>query len=69
MSETKKTYEVVGLSEQGTVITVDAIKGRHDTGDRPSEFGLWGLTPKEQAILRRGMTRNGKDKRPRHGTN
>jgi hypothetical protein len=65
MSEAMRNWEVVGLSEGNTVITVDEIHGRHDTGNSPSEFGLWGLTPKEQKILRRGLTRSGQDRKPR----
>jgi hypothetical protein len=62
VSDTVKGYKVVGLTPHNTVITVDAINGRHDTGDKPSEFGLWGLTAKERAILRRGLTAAGKDR-------
>lgn len=63
MTECHRNWKLVGLSEQNTVITVDPIKGRHDTGDKPSEFGLWGLTPKERAIVRRGLTASGADRK------
>lgn len=63
---TSRNYRVLALSDRNTVIVEHPAYGTtSDTGLKPSEFGEWGLTPREVKILRSGKTRSGRDRNPR----
>ena len=60
---TKRNYRVVGLTAHNTVITQVDGKPPQDSGESPSEAMVPWLRPGEKAILRRGLTRNGRDRK------
>lgn len=60
---TRRNYRVVGLTPRNTVTTQADGKPPDDSGETPSEAMVPWLTPREKAILRRGLTRGGKDRR------
>ncbi len=62
-----RNWRIVGLTPRNTVLR--EVNGKtEDSGETPSEWGLQGMTPEECAILRRGLTRSGQDRRtPRVG--
>ncbi len=64
--ETKRNYRVIGLVEDGDTYAVQIRKADGTLGlcGSPREFGLWGLTPKERKIIRRGLTASGHDRKP-----
>ena len=61
----KRNWEIVGLTKiDGSYIVDIKVDGVvRSSGERPSEFGDWGLTRKERGILRRGLTSTGKDRK------
>ncbi|MHC4711987.1 MAG: hypothetical protein ACYTAN_01775 [Planctomycetota bacterium] len=67
MPASDSNYEIVGLSPEGTVVVRVDGQAAHDSGERPSEVGLWGLSRQESRILRSGMARTGRDRKPRGG--
>jgi hypothetical protein len=62
---TKRNWRVVGLTPDNMVeVHTEGDTDPHNSFERPSEF--WGLTylmPRENRILRRGLTASGKDRR------
>ncbi len=61
----ERNWRIIGLTSRNTV-KIETENGIHDSYEKPSEFGMGGLPPKEKAILRRGLTRSGTDRsRPR----
>lgn len=60
-----RNYRVCGLSPRYTVMIRHANGSISDSGERPSEWGTWGLSRHEAAIIRSGMTRGGRDRSPR----
>jgi hypothetical protein len=65
-----RNYRVVGLVEREGVLLVQCERedgSRFDAGT-PSEFGTWGLLRSEAAIVRRGLTSSGRDRRPPNGS-
>lgn len=59
-----RNYKIVGLSPSNTVVVeVTGERERRDTGIKPSGWGFFGLTRGEVAILRKGMTASGRDRR------
>lgn len=61
---TERNWKIVGLTHYNTVIVhTDGDDRPHDSHERPSEWFIDYLTPKEKRILRRGLTKGGKDRR------
>lgn len=60
-----RNYRVVAVT--GGQVVVELESGARLEAGRPSCFGTWGLSRKEAAIVRRGLTRSGKDRRPQKG--
>ena len=60
----RRNYRILELSPENTVV-IERGGERVDTGEKPSAWGLYGLTRTERGILRRGMTASGADRRPR----
>lgn len=64
---TTRNYRIRGLTEHVTVITQVEGRPAEDSGEKPSEwmangcFVAW-ITPRERRILRRGITRRGRDR-------
>lgn len=71
MKRLRRNYTVVGLVEHADRYTVQIekrVEGRPvlvDTNVAPSAWGSWGLSRRERGILARGLTRSGRDRRPR----
>lgn len=64
--ELRRNYTVVGLSPRNTVEIRHHRTGTvSDTGLMPSEFGTWGLEPREIRIVKRGLTAGGRDRKQR----
>jgi len=63
-----RNYRVTRLSPQGTVVVEylhpSGARVESDTGLQPTEYGTWGLDADEVAIVRRGLARSGRDRRP-----
>ena len=62
----QRNWEIVGLTVvDGRYEVVTRVNGvDRSSGFQPSHFGDWGLSRRELAILRKGMTKGGRDRRP-----
>lgn len=59
----ERNYRIVGLTEHNTaLVQIDGCPP-HDSHEGPSEVWVSWLSPREKSILRRGMTRGGRDRR------
>lgn len=62
---TERNYKVIGLSETNTVKVQFRNGAISDTGMSPVDFGTWGLDPNEVRIVKRGLTKSGRNRRSR----
>lgn len=60
-----RSWRISHLTPHGTVAVKRKGAGIEDTNETPAEWGLWGMTPHERAIVRRGLTSSGADRDPR----
>lgn len=63
---THRNWHIVGLTPQNTVV-LRVGDNTHDSGEKPSEFGVDGLRRTERGILRRGLTPGGNDREQPRG--
>ncbi len=60
----ERNWEITGLTPDNYVLVLTAGDAEaHNSGERPSFYGLDGITALERAILHRGLTASGRDRR------